>query len=205
MVTISHEAYLTPEEYLAAEASSQIKHEYWDGEVYAMAGATDPHVTIAGNLFAVLRSHVRGSGCRVFLSDMKAQIIRRNCYFYPDVMVTCDPRDRETPMFKSYPSLIVEVSSDSTEGFDPCGICEAARGRKFADYRTLESLKEYVVISQTRRQVDCFRRNAAEQWVLYPFQDDDTVDFASVDLQIDMDVLYEDVVLSDPAPEPTEK
>lgn len=198
----TQQTYLSPEEYLALEAESQIKYEYWDGEVYATAGASDPHVTIAGNLFAVLRSHVRGSGCRVFMSDMKARVERKNRFYYPDVMVTCDPRDRETPLFKSHPSLIVEVLSDSTEGFDPCGICEAARGNKFADYRTLESLKEYVVISQIRQQVDCFRRNAQGQWVLYPFQGDDVVQLESVSMLIDMETLYEDVVFE---PEPQQE
>lgn len=190
MVAIQQKFYLTPEEYLEAEANSLAKHEYCDGEIYAMAGASDPHVTIAGNLFAILRSHVRGSGCRVFIADMKARIESKNCFYYPDVMVTCDSRDRETPMFKNYPSLIVEVLSDSTEGFD--------RGDKFKNYRSLESLKEYVVISQTHSQVDCFRRNADGRWELYPFQEGDIVHFESVDLSIEIAALYEDVVFPEP-------
>lgn len=91
-----------------------------------MAGASDAHVTISLNLAALLRSHVRGTGCRVYISDMKARIENKNRFYYPDVMVTCDKRDQETINYKSFPCLIVEVLSDSTEAFD--------RGDKFADY-----------------------------------------------------------------------
>lgn len=91
---------LTPDEYLVREEQSDTKHEYIDGHTYAMAGANDAHVTISGNLFAVLRNHVRGSGCRVYQSDMKARIGRLNRFYYPDVMVTCAPRDRAIPTYK---------------------------------------------------------------------------------------------------------
>lgn len=151
---------LTANEYLKLEETSPIKHEYRDGLAYAMAGATDAHVTIALNLGSLLRNHVRGTGCRAYVSDMKAHIEKLNLYYYPNVMVTCDERDRSFSLFKRHPRVIVEVLSDSTEAFDPCGICEAARGDKFADYRLLESLQEYVLISQTRQRVECFRRNA---------------------------------------------
>lgn len=150
--------YLTPEAYLHLEAESPVKHEYFGGEVYAMAGASDVHVTIAGNLFAMLRSHVRGTGCRVYISDMKARIEARDRFFYPDVMVTCDPRDQETADYKRFPKLVVEVLSASTEAFD--------RGDKFADYQTLESLEEYVLINTRHQRVECFRRNEAGLWVL---------------------------------------
>ena len=86
MVASPQRIYLTPDEYLQMEEKSDIKHEYIDGEIYAMAGALEPHVTIAGNLFALLRSHVRGSGCRVYIADMKARIEEINRYYYPDVM-----------------------------------------------------------------------------------------------------------------------
>lgn len=116
-----------------------------------MAGASDAHVTIAGNLFALLRSHVRGIGCRVFIADMKARIESRNCFDYPDVFVTCDPRDQESTNYKQFPKLIVEVLSDSAEAFD--------RGDKFAHYQALESLQEYVLINTRHQRVECFRRS----------------------------------------------
>ncbi|WP_375340826.1 Uma2 family endonuclease [Okeania sp. SIO2C9] len=133
------------------EEKSQIKHEYIDGEIYAMAGASDAHVTISLNLAALLRSHVRGRGCRVYISDMKARIEtkNKNKFYYPDVMVTCDKRDQETTNYKSFSCFIVEVISDSTEAFD--------RGDKFADYQTLDSLQEYVLINPKWQRVECFR------------------------------------------------
>lgn len=118
MIASPEPEYLTPEEYLQLEETSPIKHEYINGYAYAMAGATDAHVTVAGNLFALLRNHVRGSGCRVYIADMKARIESLNRYYYPDVMVTCDQRDQETPNHKRFPCLIVEVLSNSTEAFD---------------------------------------------------------------------------------------
>ncbi|HEY9667637.1 MAG TPA: Uma2 family endonuclease, partial [Coleofasciculaceae cyanobacterium] len=111
MIASPQQPQLTPDEYLQMEAQSNVKHEYIDGQIYARAGASDPDVTIAGNLFALLRSHVRGSGCRVYISDMKARIEALNRFYYPDVLVTCDPRDLETPTYKRFPTLIVEVLS----------------------------------------------------------------------------------------------
>jgi len=185
MTAIQSKTYLSPEEYLSGEEHSPTKHEYIDGEVYAMAGAEDAHVTIAGNLFSLLRGHVRGSGCRVFIADMKARIEDLNIYYYPDVMVTCDRRDRELTSFKRYPCLIVEVLSPSTEAFD--------RGDKFADYQHLESLQEYVLINQKRQRVECFRRNEQGLWVLQSYHPGDTVQLVSVQFECAIDQLYEDV------------
>lgn len=175
----------SPEDYLAAEADSLIKHEYRDGDVYAMAGGTDAHNQIAGNLYALLRNHLRGSGCRTYFADVKARIEALNCFYYPDVMVTCDERDTALSTYKQHPCLIVEVLSDSTEAFD--------RGNKFADYRHLESLAEYVLVSQTRQQVEVFRRNAEGLWVLHPYGEGDRVVLSSVSWEGDMADLYEDV------------
>ncbi|WP_448564196.1 Uma2 family endonuclease [Trichothermofontia sp.] len=165
MIAVPDSTYLSPEAYLAAEATSPVKHEYRDGKVYAMAGSTDEHNLMAGNLYTLLRGHLRGSGCRAYFADVKARIEAINHYYYPDVMVTCDDRDRSSSTFKQYPCLIVEVLSDSTEAFD--------RGDKFTDYRHLASLQEYVLISQTRPQVDVFHRNAEGLWVLHPYGDGD--------------------------------
>jgi len=150
--------YITPDQYLEMEEKSEIKHEYIDGYVYAMAGANDPHVTIASNTFMMIRNHLRGSGCRVYISDMKARIDSLNRFYYPDVMVTCDPRDTQSQNQKRYPKLIIEVLSKSTEAFD--------RGDKFADYQQLESLEEYVLVNTKRQRLDCFRRNKEGLWVL---------------------------------------
>ena len=132
MIASPQQSSLTPDEYLQLEETNTTKHEYIDGEIYAMAGATDTHVTIALNIASILRSHVRGSGCRVYISDMKVRIESKNRFFYPDVMVTCEKKDRENATYKQFPCLIIEVLSDSTEAFD--------RGDKFADYQSLETL-----------------------------------------------------------------
>ncbi|NCJ08367.1 Uma2 family endonuclease [Synechococcales cyanobacterium C] len=178
--------YLTPKDYLQLEAESPVKHEYIDGEIYAMAGASDVHVTITGNLFALLRSHVRGTGCRVYISDMKARIEGRDRFFYPDVMVTCDPRDQETSGYKRFPKLVVEVLSETTEAFD--------RGDKFADYQTLESLQEYVLINTRHQRVECFRRHQGGQWVLQFYtRETKTFYLESLDFTGTLAALYEDV------------
>lgn len=185
MIT-SPQPFLSLEEYLQLEEQSPVKHEYIDGRVHAMVGANDAHVTIALNLATVLRHHVRCSGCRVYLSDMKARIESLNRYFYPDIMVTCDPRDRESPLEKRFPCLIVEVLSDSTEAFD--------RGDKFADYQSLESLQEYVLISSKRPRVECFRRNAAGLWVLQFYTDPQTpFRLETLGFEDQVALLYEDV------------
>ena len=187
MVASPQQDYITPEEYLQLEQESDVKHEYIDGYAYAMAGANDAHVTVSGNLFALLRSHVRGSGCRVFISDMKARIEKSNRYYYPDVMVTCDERDKENTQEKKFPCLIVEVLSDSTEAFD--------RGDKFADYQQLETLQEYVLINAKRQRVDCFRRNNEGLWVLQFYASGEkSFELQSINFEVEMSALYEDVV-----------
>ena len=186
------EQYLSVDDYLRLEAKSPIKHEYIDGKAYAMAGASDSHVTIAGNLFAALRTHIRGTGCRLYISDMKAQVEARNRFFYPDVMVTCDSRDQETGTYKRFPKLIVEVLSKSTEAFD--------RGDKFLAYQALESLQEYVLINTRHQRVEIFRRSESGLWVLQFYSvEDETFELKSIGFTGTFNELYEDVVL-----EPTE-
>ena len=185
MVALPDTPYLSPEEYLAAEAESPVKHEYRDGKVYAMAGGTDAHNQIAGNLYALLRGHLRGGPCRTYIADVKARIESLNRFYYPDVMVTCDDYDRNNNTSKCHPCLVVEVLSESTEAFD--------RGDKFSDYRHLDSLQEYVLISQMRPQVEVFRRNVEGLWVLHPYGEGDTVKLASVGWSGAIAELYEAV------------
>lgn len=178
--------YITPEEYLALEENSTVKHEYIDGYIYAMAGAFDSHVTIALNIASLLRNHLRGYGCRVYIADMKARIESLNRFYYPDVMVTCDLRDQETPGYKSFPCLIIEVLSNSTEGFD--------RGDKFADYQMLETLQEYVLINTKKPRVECFRRNEEGLWILQSYIGEQTsFQLQTINFTGTMKELYEDV------------
>jgi len=117
---------------------------------------------------------------------MKARIEQADVFYYPDIMVTCDERDRSLDYFKRHPRLIVEVLSPTTAAFD--------RGNKFADYRTLETLQEYVVINQERIGVECYRRNAEGRWELYPYADGEEVRLASVEFQCPIAQIYEDVL-----------
>lgn len=189
MVASAQKSYLTPEEYLQLEQSSEIKHEYFDGEIYAMAGATDTHVTIAGNIFALLLANSRGSGCRVFISDMKVRIEAKNRFFYPDVMVTCEAEDRENTTYKKFPCLIIEVLSDSTEAFD--------RGDKFADYQLIPSLQEYVLINTKKARLECFRRTEDNLWLLQ-FYELDKINFelSSIGFSGKIEDVYQEVEFS---------
>lgn len=185
MVAIKQANYFSPEDYLEAEKSSLVKHEYHNGDVYAMAGASDEHVTIGINITSLLRSSLRGGNCRTYGSDMKVQIDAVNHYYYPDVMVSCDQRDREFKYFKKYPTLIIEILSESTEAKD--------RGKKFEHYRYLETLQEYVLVSQTQQQIEVFRKNKSGLWVLHPFGEGDEVNLISLDMRFSIESLYEDV------------
>lgn len=187
------QSFLSPEAYLQLEQQSQTKQEYINGAVYAMAGASDAHVTIAGNLFARLLNHLRGGGCRVYIADMKVRILDRNCFYYPDVMVTCNPQDQTIPTYKQFPKLIVEVLSNSTEAFD--------RGDKFADYQTLESLEEYVLINTRHQRIECFRRDSGGRWLLQTYTETTPrFELQSVDFADSLATIYEDVILESTPP-----
>jgi Uma2 family endonuclease len=175
----------SPGEYLAWEEEQLEKHEYVDGEVFAMAGAGEGHVTVTGNVYMALRQHLKGSPCRTFMSDMKVQADTASSYFYPDVVVTCSPRDVQDPLIKREPTLIVEVLSPSTAAYD--------RGGKFSAYRQLASLQEYVLIDIDTRATDVYRKGVDGLWVLHPFARDAPVALASVSLTIAAAVLFDEV------------
>ncbi|MBD2292475.1 Uma2 family endonuclease [Anabaena sphaerica FACHB-251] len=185
MTLSQFQPYLSPEEYLETEKSSPIKHEYIQGQIYAMAEASDAHVTITANLVALLRNHIRGTGCRLYVADMKARIESLDIFYYPDIMVTCDSRDTQFEYFKRYPSLIIEVLSPSTEALD--------RGDKFSDYQELDTLQEYVLVSQNRQRIDCFRRNSEGRWVLYSYRGNQQLELTSVSFYCPLTDVYEDV------------
>lgn len=184
---------LTADDYLAGEVLSPIRHEYVAGEVFAMAGATEEHATIAGNLFALLHAQVRGGPCRVYIADMKLRVEAADAFFYPDVFVTCDARDTSESLAKRHPSLICEVLSESTEAYD--------RGGKFAAYRTLETLSEYLLIDSRSRSVEVFRRQP-DGWLLAPVAPDGQLELMSLGFRCTVDALYEDVVFPTPANPP---
>ena len=170
--------------YLVWEAEQTNRNEYIAGEVFAMVGVRLSHNVAAGNLYNALRNALKGSPCRVYIESVKTRIESADCFFYPDVVVTCDARDRATPDFISHPLLVVEVLSESTAAFD--------RGAKFAAYRKLESLQEYVLVDLPAKRVEVFRRNADLHWVLYEFFEGDEIEFASLSLKLPVFTVLED-------------
>lgn len=176
---------LDESEYLALEARSPVRHEYIAGEVFAMTGATVRHNIIALNIATALRTHLRGTPCRTLMEGVKLYLKKERSYFYPDVMVTCEPRllelDAETQVVDS-PVLIVEVLSPSTEGID--------RREKLRAYRTLPSLKEYVMVSQDVCKVELYRRRGDIGWDIITFEPGDTVELTSAELHIPIADIY---------------
>lgn len=187
MSNLAESSFISVDAYLAGESQSAIKHEYVDGEIFAMGGASDAHVTVAGNLFGLLRPHLRGGPCRVYIADMKLRVDRANAFFYPDVFVTCAATDAADPLIKRSPTVVIEVLSESTEAYD--------RGDKFARYRLLESLQEYVLIDSRRPVIEIFRRQA-DGWLLQPVAAEDRLHLQSLDFQCSIDDIYEDVTLA---------
>jgi Uma2 family endonuclease len=185
---LTKEIYISPEEYLTREENSPHKNEYRNGLIYAMAGVSNNHVLISINLSTIFRVHTRGSGCLVYGSDTKVNIESLNTYYYPDVVVSCDVRDRNFNNFICYPCLIVEVLSPSTEGFD--------RGDKFADYRHLPSLQEYILVSQNQIRIDYYRRNQDNNWLLSSYKKGEELELISIGLKLSVNQVYEDVTLS---------
>ncbi|MDS4040880.1 MAG: Uma2 family endonuclease [Candidatus Competibacter sp.] len=174
-------------DYLEWEQRQPERHEYVRGEVFAMAGTTDRHNEISLNFATLLRQHLRGTPCRVFMADVKVRVEAADCGFYPDLQVTCAESDRADRLVKRFPVLVVEVLSDSTASYD--------LGDKFAAYQQLDSLREYVLVDQERIRVQVYRRRDGQWWV-------DSVgpggrlSLESVGLECPVGVLYED--LSEP-------
>ena len=179
------------EQFIAWENEQAERHEFVGGEVFAMTGARDGHNTIAGNVFAILRNQLRGTPCRAFIADMKLHVLRESAVFYPDVMVTCHPRDLgpEGALEKQLPKLIVEVLSDSTAAYD--------RGEKFRACRSIDALEEYVLLDQNKQYAEIFRKDASSHWVLYPAEAGESLRLESVGLTLLMSEVYEDVSFTD--------
>lgn len=184
MIALTSDQYLSPEEYLALEKTSEVRHEYIDGEVYTMAGASNAHNKINGNLFIALSLHLRGSSCQTYTNDMKVKVRNGRRYYYPDLLVSCDPENQDLEAYAmTSPILIIEILSDSTEAFD--------RGNKFKDYRSISSLQEYILVSSRQHSVDCFRRGEKDFWVLQSYQGLDSIlRIESLNLDISMEDIY---------------
>ncbi|MEB3341543.1 Uma2 family endonuclease [Okeania sp.] len=185
---------MNPQEYLEWEKQQPIKYEYVHGKIYAMTGGSLGHNSIALNLASALKNHLRGKGCKVFMADAKVGISEKGPFYYPDVMVTCDDRDLNARQIVYHPYLIIEVLSPGTANFD--------QGRKFRNYRQINTLKEYVLIETETMNVDSYRLNEKGKWELTSYsieesnynQIDQEVYFTSVDFHCLLSLIYEDVV-----------
>ena len=147
---------ISVEEYLEGERLSDVRHEYVGGYVYAMAGASDDHNRIAGNIHGELRERLRGRRCEAFVADMKLKIPGNQAFYYPDVLVACDPADNAR-YFRERPAVVFEVLSPDTERAD--------QREKWYAYALIPSLKVYVIVSQEKRQVTVLRRSRPGPWV----------------------------------------
>ena len=175
----------TPEAYLAWESEQSERHEYLNGEVFLMTGTTTAHNVISGNFFVALKNGLRGKPCRVYMADVKLRVEAANCYFYPDLMVTCSADDRRQPLVQCEPTTVIEVLSDSTAGYD--------QGAKFEAYRQLPSLREYVLVAQDGARVMVYRRGEGVEWIVHPYGAGEIVSLPSLELAIPIDQIYEDV------------
>ncbi len=184
------------DDYLAWEQQQTQRHEFVRGEVFAMAGGTDLHNETTGNLYVMLRQHLRGSPCRVYMADVKVRVETADCGFYPDVLVTCAEGDRTDRCIKRAPLLVIEVLSPTTAVFD--------LGEKFAAYRQLDSLREYVLVDPERVRVQIYRRQN-DQWIVDSAGPGERLRLDSIEWECPVEAVYEDlgdpVTVGKPKPE----
>lgn len=187
-MSLQPKTYITSEEYLALERKAENKSEYFDGEIFAMAGASPAHVLIVTNVVSELRRQLKQRPCTVYSTDLRLQISQTGLFTYPDVMVVCGkPRfndDQNDTLLN--PILIIEVLSDSTKDYD--------RGEKFEHYRSLETFKEYVLVAQDKYHVEHFTKQADNRWLLVETnQVGDTILLTLVDCELALAEIYDKV------------
>ncbi len=186
MVAQPHRSRMSVEEYLTLErTNTEIHYEFIDGHVYMLAGGTADHSIISANIIRELSLALRGSPCRVYTSDMKVRISEQR-YVYPDVSVSCDPRDRGSIEALQYPRLIVEVLSPSTEAYD--------RGKKFSYYRACLTIEEYILVDTQQQAIDFYRREQETFWKLSPLGSDDRVKIQSLGISFPVTAIYENIM-----------
>lgn len=189
-MALEHQQRMTVEEYFQLEENDpDTRYEYVDGHVYAMAGGTANHDTIKSNIQRILWNLLRGSGCRVYSSDMKVYISETR-YFHPDVIVTCDPRDRGTVQAIQSPRLVVEVLSPSTELTD--------RTWKLKNYRNHPTIEEYVLADSQSCKIEIYYKENS-RWIYEAFENSDEIILHSLGLRFSLVDAYADVEFEPPA------
>ncbi len=177
-----HFPKLTPEEYFVWEEQQLEKHEYIDGEIYAMGGGSKNHSLIAVRLSSLFFNHLDGNTCETGNSDLRLKIPGSHKYTYPDISVTCDERDKNTVNFVTYPCLIVEVLSKSTEAYD--------RGGKFRLYSQNPVLQDYLLVSSTSIEMDLYHKNKTGEWLIKNYREGDIIELESINLSFPIEQVY---------------
>ena len=184
MSSVVAQTYLTPEEYLAFERKATTKHEYLNGQIVAMSGASFAHNFLTMNVANQLYNQLIGGECQVAASDMRVQATQTGSYFYPDVVVVCGEPRAEDDTFDTLlnPTLIVEILSPSTETYD--------KGEKFEHYQQIASLKDYILISQDKVHVEHYCRRAS-RWLQTEFAElEDVLPLRSIDCELPLQDVY---------------
>ncbi|MBC7911828.1 MAG: Uma2 family endonuclease [Pyrinomonadaceae bacterium] len=184
--------HYTPEEYLALERAAEYKSEYFNGEIFAMSGASGQHVLIVTNLVLQLATQLKKRDCSVYSTDMRVKVNPAGLYTYPDVIVVCGESQFSDAQMDTLinPNVIVEVLSESTQGYD--------RGGKFEQYRTLESFKEYVLIAQDKLHVEHFARQPDNRWLLSETNRmEDSIELTSIACTLALAEIYDKVKFPD--------
>ncbi|MBF0201783.1 MAG: Uma2 family endonuclease [Desulfamplus sp.] len=183
---------ITPEEYLDFERTSEFKHEYFDGEIFAMVGASLNHNQISGNIFSELKRQLKQSPCRPFINDLRVKVQKIEKYTYPDIVVVCGDikLEKESGMETLLnPIVIIEVLSNSTEAYD--------RGAKFQHYQLIPSLQEYILVSQYYPLVEKYVRSDKGQWIYTSYEGmDKTFAIEAVKCGLILSDIYYQVVLN---------
>jgi Uma2 family endonuclease len=187
---------LSPQEYLAIERQAEIRSEFYRGEMFAMSGASWEHTLIKDNLARAAGNQLEDGPCRVVTSDLRVKIDATGLYTYPDITIVCDEPEFEDNVFDTLlnPRVIVEVLSDSTEKYD--------RGRKFAHYRQLPSVQEYVLVAQNAPLVERYVRQTDESWLLTAFSEmTQTFSFGTIPVKVPLTEIYRGVKFPEAQPE----
>lgn len=180
--------HLTPEEYFAWEEQQLEKHEYIDGQVYAMSGGSVNHSRIAVRFTTAIDTHLDSRNCIIGNSDLRINIVGTNNYTYPDASVTCDARDKTTTQYITYPCLIIEVLSASTEAYD--------RGSKFRMYRNNPVLTDYLLVSSASIEMDLYHKNEVGDWLIINYKEGDTIELKSINLSFPIEQVYRSLTLT---------
>lgn len=183
--------YLTPEEYLATERKAETKSEYINGEIVAMTGVSRAHNLIGVNLTREISKQLQGRPCEGYSNDMRVMVPSTRLYTYPDLVVVCGEPQFEDDNFDTLlnPTLIIEVLSESTEGYD--------RGKKFGFYRTIQSLAEYLLVAQDEHRIEQYAKQSDGRWLLSEYRStEDVAELASIQCRLALKEVYDKVVLT---------